>query len=178
MDLSALPVAAAGAQGVGALGAIMIGCVCMAVHRGYGLFDRIVDVVEDQTVKVVEVVGVNITMAVPILMGLCLTMLIVLVKREVSRSYAIDLKIKALMEGQNLEGNAALEGQPAASTIRKSSRVPSPAAVLVELGNLQPKASGPACKNFCSYWATVCRPDFEWIGACCEFRCTKIKGHP
>ena len=100
MDLSALPAAAAGAQGVGALGAIMIGCVCMAVHRGYGLFDRVIDVVEDQTVKVVEVVGVNITMAVPILMGLCLTMLIVIVKREAARSYAIDLKIKALMEGQ------------------------------------------------------------------------------
>ena len=80
MDLTALP-AAAGAQGVGALGAIMIGFVCMFAHRGSEAVYKVIDVVEDQSVKVVEVVGDNLTMAVPILMGLCLTMLIVLVKR-------------------------------------------------------------------------------------------------
>ena len=34
MDLSALPVAAAGAHGIGALGAIMVGVVCMAATEG------------------------------------------------------------------------------------------------------------------------------------------------
>merc|ERR1711884_264719 len=117
-------------------------------------------------------------------MGQCLTMLFVMVQREVSRNYAIDRKVKALMEGQNLEGNAALEGQSAAPPIRKSSRISSPAADLEELGNLRPKAppvcfqDAAVCKNPCSYWATVCRPDFEWIGSCCEFQCTKVKGHP
>ena len=103
MDLAALP-AATGAQGVGALGAILIGFVCVTAHRGWGYIDKVIDVVEDQSVKVVEVVGDNLSMAVPILMGLCLTMLIVLVKREVTRSYEEDLKVKALREGQKPRG--------------------------------------------------------------------------
>ena len=74
MDLTALP-AAAGPQGVGVLGAIMIGFVCMFAQHGSEAVHNVIDVVEDQSVKIVEAVGINITMAIPILMGLCLAML-------------------------------------------------------------------------------------------------------
>ena len=143
MDLTALP-AAAGPQGVGALGAIMIGFVCMFAHRGTDLVYNVMDAVENKSVKVVEVVGDNVTMAVPILMGLCLTLLIVVVKQQVAKSYEQDLKVKALREGQNLEGNVALEGQPAAPPVQRGSRTPSPAAVLVELGGFKRQAVAEA----------------------------------
>ena len=85
--------------------------------------DNVLDVVENRSIQVVEVVGDNVTMAVPVLMGLCLTMLIVFVHSLVKKNWKEDRKVKALRDGQNLEGNVALDGQSAAPPPQKLSLI-------------------------------------------------------
>ena len=82
--------------------------------------------------------------------------------------------MKALRDGQNLEGNVADTSRPT-PPFRPRAR---PAAILADLGHLVPKAAAPvSCRSQCGYWATVCTEDLEWVGARCEAGCAKDCGH-
>ena len=100
--------AAAGAQGISAIGVVLTAFCCMLAHRGWQSADIVLDRLENKSVQVVEAAGDNLTKAIPILTGLCITLLIVFVQHQVTKywySWAEDKKTKALCDGQNLEGN-------------------------------------------------------------------------
>ena len=123
--------------------------------------DAVIDTMENRTVEVVEVIGDNVISVIPLITGLCITLCVVLVHRQVVAYWAENKTLKALRDGQNLEGNVADADRPTPPPQPKAR----PAAVLVDLGNLVPKAAASApCRCQCGYWATVCTRDLEWIG--------------
>ena len=74
--------------------------------------DSVIDTIENRTVQAVEVLGDNVISVIPLITGLCITLCVVLVHRQVVAYWAENKKIKALRDGQNLEGNVADAGRP------------------------------------------------------------------
>ena len=82
MDPAAL--GAAGVQGAGAIGMLLTAFCCMVVHRGWLVAEVVIDKIENKTVRVVDVFGDNVATAIPIFMGLCITLLFVFVQCQVT----------------------------------------------------------------------------------------------
>ena len=107
MDPMQAGAGAIGFQGAGAVGFVASLWVLLVGHRSWLAVDSVIEVVENETVQAIEVIGDDVIRGIPV--GVCLLIILccVLVRMLVVKYWSGSRKLSMLRDGQNLEENLA-----------------------------------------------------------------------